>query len=71
MGASFTAASPNFSSISLELSANNSSDGGSVMVYLVPDNGSGGATGIAGAPTTENALGNFTNLNTAELVGTV
>ncbi len=71
LGASFTAAAPDFSSISLLLSAGNSADGGSVSVFLVPDNGSGGSNGIAGAPTSQTPTGVFTNLNGALHVGTI
>jgi hypothetical protein len=68
LGASFTAAAPDFSSIKLLLSAGNSADGGSVSVFLVPDNGSGGANGIAGAPTSQTPAGVFTG---ALHVGTI
>ena len=71
MAGSFTAAASDFSSINILLSASNSADGGSALVYLVPDNGSGGSNGLAGAPTTENGLGAFTNFGGAQLVGTI
>jgi hypothetical protein len=48
-GASFTAPSSNFTAISLLLSASMPSDGGSVMVYIAPDTGSGSGSGVAGA----------------------
>jgi hypothetical protein len=48
--ASFSAGQPDFTQISLILSASNPTDGGSVMVYLVPDNGTGGSPGVAGNP---------------------
>ena len=51
MATSFsTAGSPDFSSISLLMLADNPTDGGSVMVYLVPDDGTGAAVGTAGSP---------------------
>ncbi len=50
--ASFTAATPAFSQLSLSLSDTTPSDAGSIFVYLVPDNGAGGANGVAGAPVT-------------------
>jgi hypothetical protein len=51
LGASFTAAAtPDFLSVSLLLSASSPGDGGSVLVFLSPDNGSGGSNGVAGMP---------------------
>lgn len=61
--ASFAAGTPNFSAVSLMLS-DASPDTGSVMVYLVPDNGAGGSVGVAGAPVTVSPA------NT-ELIGTI
>jgi hypothetical protein len=59
---SFTAANQlDFASISVSLLAASPSDGGSVMVYLVADDGTGGAIGHAGAP-------DFGNI---ELIGTI
>jgi hypothetical protein len=61
-GQSFTTSSQlDFASISISMLANNPSDGGSVMVYLAADDGSGGGVGTAGAPD----LGNI------ELIGTI
>lgn len=39
------------SALGFALSASNPTDGGSVLVYLVPDDASGGLPGVAGAPT--------------------
>lgn len=39
-----------FNSVSVLASADDPTDGGSTMVYLVADDGSGGADGVAGAP---------------------
>ncbi len=59
---SFTTSSRlDFASISLSLLANDPSDGGSVLVFLAADDGSGGKVGTAGAPD----LGNI------ELIGTI
>jgi hypothetical protein len=49
LGDSFTDATPGAVSISLLLSASNPASGGSVLVFLSPDDGSGGANGVAGA----------------------
>ena len=62
--ASFTAANPDFSQLTLNLSDATPSDTGSVLVYLVPDNGTGGSNGIAGAPVTVAPASN-------ELIGTI
>lgn len=68
---SFIAPGPSFSSISLELSASNPGDGGSVMVYLVPDDGSGGAHGVAGLPTIDSG-GSFVGFSSSDqLLGTI
>jgi len=56
-----TSSQLDFASISLSLLANNPSDGGSVMVYLVADDGTGGSVGTVGAP-------DFGNI---ELIGTI
>ena len=57
MAASFTdIATPSFTAISLMLAADNPGDGGSVQVFLVPDDGSGSATGVAGNPDSSNAV---------------
>jgi hypothetical protein len=50
-GDSFTPGSLNFNTVTLSLSADDPSDGGSVSVDLYADNGAGGSTGVAGAPT--------------------
>lgn len=46
----FSTSQLDFASISVSLLANNPSDGGSAMVYLVADDGTGNANGVAGAP---------------------
>lgn len=57
MAASFTnAGTPVFSSISFLLAADNPADGRSVQVFLAPDDGSGGARGVAGGPDGSNAV---------------
>jgi hypothetical protein len=51
VAASFTVAGTlNFNSISFLMMADDPTDGGSVMVYLVPDDGSGAGNGVAGNP---------------------
>lgn len=51
LAASFAVAGmPDFNSISFLMLANDPTDGGSVMVYLVPDDGSGSGPGVAGNP---------------------
>lgn len=71
MGASFTAGSPDFSSISLFLARGNDVTTGSTMIYLVPDNGSGSGAGQFGIPTIADNLGNFTSLSGSQLIATV
>lgn len=71
VGTSFTAGSPDFSSISLLLARGNDVTTGSTMIYLVPDNGSGSGSGQAGLPTIEDNLGNFTSLSGSQLIATV
>ena len=57
MAASFTdAGTPGFSSITLLLAADNPGDGGSVQVFLTPDDGSGNAVGVAGSPDGSDAV---------------
>ena len=69
---SFTAGTPDFSVINLALSAGTPGDGGSLLVYLVPDNGAGGLNGIAGLPElTTDGTGNFLHFNNAELLGSI
>ncbi|WP_158925885.1 PEP-CTERM sorting domain-containing protein [Acidisphaera sp. S103] len=68
MAASFNVpGTPNFNSVTLALTADSPTDGGSTMVYLVPDDGSGGAN-MAGAPMLNGSGTNFAN---AVLVGTI
>jgi len=64
---SFTASTPNFTLIQLLLSAASPGDGGAAQVYLVPDDGSGGAAGVAGNPTQTFASGSAGS----QLLGTV
>jgi hypothetical protein len=73
IGQSFTANAPDFTSISLTLSASSPTDGKSVMVYLVPDDGSGGAIGVAGNPTYAPVSGGatFTGFTNAASIGTI
>ena len=68
---SFTAAVPNFSSATLLLSADNPGDGGSAQIYLVPDDGTGGANGVAGKPTANTAGGTFNGFTGAALLGSI
>jgi hypothetical protein len=71
IGNSFTSSTPDFSSISLLLSVG-ASDAGSFMIYLVPDNGSGGGNGLAGDPTISSGSPSysFTSFTGAQLLGT-
>jgi len=68
MAASFNVpGTPNFNSVTLALTADVPSDGGSTMVYLVPDDGSG-APNLAGSPLLNGAGTNFAD---AVLIGTI
>lgn len=58
--ASFTAGQPDFTQISLILSASVPTDSGSIMIYLVPDDGTG-SVGVAGNPV---SLGSGTLIDT-------
>ena len=71
MGASFTAATPDFSSISLLLAAGSSSTTGSTLLYLVPDTGGGSGNGQSGLPAIEDNTGTFTSLAGSHLIGTI
>jgi hypothetical protein len=62
--ASFYAPATNFTQFSLMLSDVTPSDTGSVLVYLVPDDGTGGGKGLAGSPVTIAPT-------SGELVGTI
>jgi len=62
---SFTASNPSALSIQLQLSADNPSDSGSILVYLAPDNGSGNSAGTAGAPDFDTG-GTFTGITGAD-----
>jgi len=68
----FAPGTPSLLSATLALSADTPTDGGSVSLYLVPDDGSGGKTGYAGSPTfTQNSSGAFTGFTSARLISTV
>ena len=71
MGASFTSATPNFSSISLLVAAGSSSSTGSTLIYLVPDTGGGSGNGQSGLPSIEDSAGVFTNLIGSQLIGSI
>lgn len=73
IGQSFTAGTADFDSVTLTLSAANPGDGASTSVYLIPDDGTGGATGTAGNPTYSPTPGGstFTGWTNAELIGTI
>jgi hypothetical protein len=81
IGQSFTSASAGQMHISLDLSAANPADGGSIMVYLVPDTGTNSGAGGCGAPTTgvcglpsieSGGPGySFTSLSGSEKLGTI
>lgn len=67
MADSFTTGTPNFSQISLLVSASNPADGGSTSIYLVPN--TGGAPGVAGSPAVTLSGGNFVSFSGADLIG--
>ncbi len=67
MADSFYAATPDFSQVSVLLSADTPSDGGSSMLYLVPN--TGGTPGAGGSPTFATSAGNFAGFTGAELIG--
>jgi hypothetical protein len=69
MADSFTTGTPNFSQMSLTVSADNPADGGSTSVYLVPN--TGGSPGVAGSPTVTLSGGNFVSFSGAELIGNI
>lgn len=62
-------ATPNFSSISLTLSADKPSDGGSVLVYLVSN--TGGSSGVAGNPSYNATGSTFDSFKNASLIGAI
>jgi len=68
---SFTVSTPNFTSITLDLRASVPSDSGALTVYLVPDDGTGKETGIAGDPQFLKSGGTFTRFANAAPVGTI
>ena len=67
---SFTAGTPDFSQVSMLLSADTPTDGGSVSVFLVPDDGTG-SMGVAGNPQASTSGGVFSGFSGATLVGTI
>jgi hypothetical protein len=67
----FTSGPPDFSSITLELAATAPADNGSIGVYLVPDDGTGGGLGKAGSPTYTPGGATFTAFTGAQQVGTI
>ena len=67
----FTSGPPNFSSITLEMSATTPTDNGSIGVYIVPDDGTGGGLGKAGSPTYAPGGATFTAFSGAQQVGTI
>jgi hypothetical protein len=67
----FTSGPPNFSSITLELAATAPTDNGSIGVYIVPDDGTGGGLGKAGSPTYTSSGGTFTAFTGAQQVATI
>ncbi len=73
IAASFAAPAVPVTQVGLLLSDLNPADGGSFSVYIVPDDGSGGATGVAGNPTftSTTPTSGFTGFSGAELLGTL
>ena len=67
----FTSGPPDFSSITLELAATAPTDNGSIGVYIVPDDGTGGGLGKAGSPTYTPGGASFTAFTGAQQVGTI
>ena len=67
----FTSGSPSFSNITLELAATAPADNGSIGVYIVPDDGTGGGLGKAGSPTYTPGGATFTAFTGAQQVGTI
>jgi hypothetical protein len=70
MAVSFTAATQNFTGVSLLLAATNPLDGGSATVFLVPDNG-GGSSHVAGIPTAAFPGGVFSSFSGATSLGSI
>jgi hypothetical protein len=67
----FSPASSAFSSITFELAATNPTDNGSIGVYIVPDDGTGGSVGTAGSPTYTPGGATFSAFTGAQQVGTI
>ena len=67
----FTSGPPDFSSITLELAATAPADNGSIGVYIIPDDGTGGGLGIPGSPTYTPGGATFTAFTGAQKVGTI
>ena len=76
MADSFSAPSPaslNGALLTLDLSALNPGDARSTMVYLVPDDGTGGGTGMPGFPTSQSNTSpyTFSTPSASDLIGTI
>ena len=73
MAQSFAVAGTPNLSVTLDLSANNPADGGSILVYIVADDGSGGSANVAGNPLlTQNGSGVVTGFDPSSvLVNTI
>ena len=67
----FASGSPTFSSITLELAATAPADNGSIGVYIVPDDGTGGGLGKGGSPTYTPGGAAFSAFTGAQRVGTI
>jgi hypothetical protein len=67
----FASGSPVFSNITLELAATTPTDNGSIGVYIVPDDGTGGGLGKAGTPTYTPGGATFSAFTGAQQVGTI
>ncbi|HEY0184309.1 MAG TPA: hypothetical protein VGC09_15975 [Rhodopila sp.] len=65
----YVSAATTITDVKLQLTANNPSDGASVLVYLVPDTGAGG-TGVAALPTFT-GTGSSLSLSGATLIGSI
>jgi hypothetical protein len=73
MAASFTLSGMPSLSVTLALSADHTGDGGSLSVYLVPDDGNSSGTGVAADPLTltDPGTGLSTSYDGAQLVTTI
>src|SRR6185437_6540929 len=71
MADSFTAATPDFSRVILNLSRSDPNSSGSALVYLVPDDNSGSLK-VAGRPTVNvDGSGNFVSFQNATQIGAI